>query len=610
MGKRFMLKFFNITNFAVIQRLAVEFHEGLNLLTGETGSGKSIIVDALGLLLGGRSSAAQIRTGERMASVEGVFILKGTAEQRVSQLLRDVEIEKQALGELMIRRELYANGRSRIFIDEQSATAGTLRALQPFLVEIHGQGEQRALLSAQSHMDLLDSFGGCLSMRLEVGTAYADWRAARKALEQLERELAERNLAEDLLRYQLKEIESVNPQMGEDEELVAERKLLTHAERVLQLGAGAYAELYESDESILSSLAGVRRRVEDLSEIDARVGPLLEMLQTCAASLTEVAEGLRGYSERIDFSPTRLGEIEHRLLELEKLKRKYGSDLQGILKVRDELLGRLDKLSNLADLEQSLRDTLEQAESLYAEKAQRLSACRAMAAPKLARRVMEDLNQVAMERARFIVSMETAQREAALNGQSVDALPANQQKASDNTSKSDFYTQHGADQVEFLLSANPGESPRPLAQTASGGELSRLMLTLRTIGSAKAKAGAQSVATVVFDEIDVGIGGRVAEAVGKRLKSLAATRQVLCVTHQAQIARFADHHYVVTKAVQNRRTITTIKDLAAEERVGELSRMIGGAEEVATTREAARWLLDNAEAEEARPLRAKRKQKN
>lgn len=604
-----MLKFFNITNFAVIQHLSVEFQEGLNLLTGETGSGKSIIVDALGLLLGGRSSAAQIRTGERMALVEGVFALRGTAEQKVRQLLADVGIEKQAEGELFIRRELYANGRSRIFIDEQSATAATLRVLQPFLVEIHGQGEQRALLSAQSHLDLLDSFGGCLSMRREVGAAYAAWKTAGNALKQLERELAERDLAEDLLQYQLREIETINPQVCEDEELAAERKLLTHAEKVLQLGAGAYAELYESDESILSRLATVRRRVEDLSEIDARVGPLLEMLETSAASLTEVAEGLRGYREGIEFSPARLGEIEQRLLELERIKRKYSSDLAGILKVRDELLGRLDKLSNLADREHLLRETLKQAEGSYVLSAGRLSACRTAAAPKLAQRVMEDLKQVAMERSRFLVSMETAQWDFAETEPPEDSMRPHQQ-ASDNAGRNSFFTLYGADQVEFLLSANPGESPRKLAQTASGGELSRLMLTLRTVGTAKTKAELQPVATVVFDEIDVGIGGKVAEAVGRRLKALAEARQVLCVTHQAQIARFADHHYVVTKAVQNERTITTIKDLSSEERVGELARMIGGAEEAVTTREAARWLLDHAQISAGPPVRVKKKRKN
>jgi DNA repair protein RecN (Recombination protein N) len=520
-----------------------------------------------------------------------------------------VEIEKQAEGELFIRRELYANGRSRFFIDEQSATAATLRALQPFLVEIHGQGEQRALLSAQSHMDLLDSFGGCLAMRQDVGTAYARWKAAGKALAQLERELAERDLAEDLLHYQLREIETINPQVGEDEELAAERKLLTHAEKVLQLGAGAYAELYDSDESILSRLATVRRRVEDLSEIDARVSPLLEMLETCAASLTEVSEGLRGYSEGIEFSPARLGEIEQRLLELERLKRKYSSDLQGILKVRDELLGRLDKLSNLAEREGLLRESLKKAEDSYVESAGRLSACRAAAAPKLSRRVMEDLNQVAMERARFLVSMETAQWEMAETEPQGDSTQMHQ-RASDNAERNGFFTLYGADHVEFLLSANPGESTRKLAQTASGGELSRLMLTLRTVGTAKTKDYLQSVATVIFDEIDVGIGGKVAEAVGRRLKALAATRQVLCVTHQAQIARFADHHYVVTKSVQNERTITTIKDLSAEERVGELARMIGGAEEVATTREAARWLLDHAQIAVETPARTKKKRQN
>lgn len=603
-----MLKFLSISNFAVIQRLRVEFHEGLNLLTGETGSGKSILVDALGLLLGGRSSATQIRTGERMALVEGVFTLKGAAQEKVRRLLAEADLEKQSADELIVRRELYSNGRSRIFIDEQSATVATLRSLQPWLVEIHGQGEQRSLLSTQSHMDLLDAFGGCLVQRRSVSEAYALWKTAGRALEQLERELAERNLAEDLLQYQLREIETINPRAGEDEELMAERKLLTHAEKVLQLGAGAYAELYESDESILSRLAMVRRRVEELSEIDARVGPLLELLLACAASLTEVSEALRGYSEGIEFSPMRLGEIEHRLLELERLKRKYSSDLQGIVKVRDELRERLNKLSGLADSEQVLKENLREAERLYMEAAALLTACRRAAAPRLAEQVMSDLSHVALERSLFLVQMETAA--APFDSMKTEKPSSLSPHASDNEKGEDFFTQNGADQIEFLLSANPGENPRPLAQTASGGELSRLMLTLRTVGTASAGGDLRSSATVVFDEIDVGIGGRVAEAVGRRLKALAATRQVLCVTHQAQIARFAEHHYVVSKAVHNERTLTTIKDLTAEERVGELARMIGGAEEVATTREAARWLLDQAAAERSPARRAKRRQKS
>lgn len=598
-----MLKSLNISNFAVINRLEVEFHQGLNLLTGETGSGKSIIVDALGLLLGGRGSAAQLRTGERMALIEGVFELNNSCERRVLEILSVADLEKERNAELIIRRELYANGRSRIFIDEQSATAATLRSLQPFLVEIHGQGEQRALLSAHSHREMLDSFGGCLTLRRKVSEAFSKWKTAGKALQQLERELAERDLAEDLLQYQLREIGTVDPHVGEDEELSAERSLLTHAEKVFQLGSGAYVELYESDESILARLSTIRRQIEELIAIDARVSPAMELLLNSMASLSEIADALRSYAGGVEFSPARLTEIEGRLVELERIKRKYNSDIPGIFKIRDELLERLHKLTNLADTEQAVKESLKKARRDYTEGASLLSACRREVAPKLAQRVMEDLKHVAMEQARFIVSIETARAEAK------DVLSDIPSAASDNAELRGFFSPHGADHVEFLLSANPGENPRPLLQTASGGELSRLMLTLRNIGSMAEEAEMQASETVVFDEIDAGIGGRVAEAVGKRLKALSARRQVLCVTHQPQIARFADHHYVVAKSVQEGRTITTIRKLMSEERVGELARMIGGAEEVETTREAARWLLDHADAQVTRSKRTRRSQK-
>jgi DNA repair protein RecN (Recombination protein N) len=582
-----MLKSINISNFAVINRLQVDFEPGLNLLTGETGSGKSIIVDALGLLLGERSSVSQIRTGERLAVVEGLFQLEGEASRQVRKVLAAAGIDRESEAGMMIRREINSSGKSRLFIDDQMATAGALRALQPFLAEIHGQGEQRSLLSAQSHLRLLDSYAGCLALRREVRDAFARWKSARETLELLGRELAERERREDLLQYQLAEIRAVAPQAGEDEALLAEKRLLTHAEKVLQLGTGAYAELYESDESVLARLAAIRRRLEELGAIDARIGPYIQMLEAGMMTLTEVAYNLRGYGETIEFSPARLAQIEDRLADLERLKRKYNRSLQGILDVQLEFSEQLSRLSDLSGQEGLQREALAAAVEDYIEKAKRLTACRKEAAPRLAQRVMEDLRHVAMEQARFIVSVETVAPcpDAGLRDEA--------DERSDGPGARPFFSPDGADRIEFLLSANPGESPRPLARVASGGELSRLMLTLRTIGMG-AEAEAQSTATVVFDEIDAGIGGRVAEAVGRRLKTLSATRQVLCVTHQPQIARFANFHYRVDKLVERGRTITTVKNLDREERVGELARMIGGAVDAAKTREAARWLLEQA----------------
>ncbi|HEX8175264.1 MAG TPA: DNA repair protein RecN [Pyrinomonadaceae bacterium] len=581
-----MLKYLNISNFAVISRLEVPFDTGLNLLTGETGSGKSIIVDSLSLLMGARSSALQVRTGERVATVEGLFEIGPEASVAVKTILEEAGVELVNSSELLIRREIYANGRSRFFVEDQSVTAATLRSLQPKLVAIHGQGEQRSLLSSQSQMDLLDSFGSNLELRRRVAESYRRWRAAMEEISGLKREMLERERTADLLRYELSEIERIAPKSLEDHELANERRILTHAEKLVQLGAGAYTELYERDGSVIDRLAALRRQLEELSTIDTRIVPFLELLQQSYAGLVETADGLRSYGEAIEFSPGRLAQVEERLAELERLKRKYNTDLEGILKVQGELSQKLQRLSDLSDREDALNIELAKATSDYQRDASQLTERRLRAGESLAARVMEDLKFVAMEQARFSVMIETGKgsgRESA---------------GSDNEdgSSQNYFTPHGADSVEFYLSANPGEAPRPLSRVASGGELSRLMLTLRTISMAGAD-GAGEDATVVFDEIDVGIGGRVAEAVGRRLKNLAASRQVLCVTHQPQIARFASHHLVVSKEVSGGRTNTTVKQLLGDERVEELARMIGGGEESAeTTIEAARWLLKSAEA--------------
>lgn len=596
-----MLKYLNISNFAVIERLEVRFHSGLNLLTGETGSGKSIIVDSLSLLMGGRSSGLQVRTGERVATVEGLFEVCKERRQAVEQVLAGVGIEVENGTELLIRREIHVNGRSRIFVDDQSVTAATLRSIQPFLVAIHGQGEQRSLLSAQSQMDLLDSFGGHLSLRDLVRESYGRWRRAGEKLSQLGRELMERDRAMDLLQYELSEISRINPSPNEDEELSSERKLLTHSEKLLQLGTGAYAELYEKDGSVIDRLANVRRQLEDLGTIDPRVLPLLELLEQSHAGLMEISYALRSYGGGVDFSPARLAEIDERLALLERVKRKYNTDLQGILKVQEQLSERLQRLNDLSAREDALRAELRDEEQTYHRVAGELTERRLKAAEALSARVMEDLKFVAMEQARFFVSVRTAK------------APREEMAYETNVSQetdAGYFSPHGPDAVEFYLSANPGEELRPLSRVASGGELSRLMLTLRTVAMSSQTQGEIEVGTVVFDEIDVGIGGRVAEAVGRRLKSLASHRQVLCVTHQPQIARFADHHFVVSKEIQHGRTTTAINELKSAERVEELARMIGGGEEGAqTTLEAARWLLESAVNSTDSSPRPKRRQK-
>lgn len=577
-----MLKSLIISNFAVIDRLRMDFLLGLNVLTGETGSGKSIIVDALGLLLGSRSSSAQIRTGESQASIEGVFQFTGTKLQGMREVLDDIGLEESP--QLVLRREIYATGKSRIFINEKSVTVGVLKKLQPFIAEIYGQGEQRSLLSAQSHRELLDHFGGCLPLKNEVRRIFQSLKSAERELKLLVSNKVERERLGDFIQHQLAEIDAIRPRSGEDDQLLSERRMLAHSERIMELGSSAYHNLYESDESVLARLTLIRRQLDELAGFTGSAGVAMESLLSGIASLSDVADALRRYGSGVEDSPARLAEVESRLADLEKLKRKYNTDLDGILKIRDELAEQLSGSGDLAERVAALRGEVEVLRQTYIESARRLTSCRRASAPILEQRVVEGLRHVAMGQAKFLVSIETSTLE-----DDETAEPVGVTGTPDDPTDAAFFTQGGADYVEFLLSANPGESPRPLSYVASGGELSRLMLTLRAISQED-----EMFETIVFDEVDVGIGGRVAESVGRLLKTLSAARQVFCVTHQAQIAKFADHHFVVTKRVEGERTITNIRELTQEERINELSRMIGGDEKAETTRVAAQWLLDNA----------------
>lgn len=595
-----MLRFFSIRNLAVINHLSFDLHSGLNLLTGETGTGKSIIIDALGLLLGGRGGSDLIRSGERVAIIEGLFELQGAREVTVREVLMDAGVVFEEGDELLIRREIQSRGRSRIFVNEQSVTAATLRAVQPFLLEILGQGEHHTLAVSKSQLEMLDEFAGCEELRHEVACAYEEWKSSVEALEILARDEGERDRVGDFLRFQISEIERAALRAGEDAELTAEKMLLVHAEKALELCADGYAELYESDRSVLTRLAAVGRHVKTLLSIDGRVTGWLESLETATLIITDVAEGLRRYGAGVDFSPERLNEIESRLAELDKLKRKYGRDEAGLLRLVEELRAQLGQLETCEQRRAELARRIEVAQHVYIPLARRLSAVRRAAVSKLEARVMKELSQVAMENARFVVVLETAE----MDDKGEVTMPKDSSggfaiyTGEKHTGASAFWSPNGVDRVEFFLSANVGEDPKPLARIASGGELSRMMLTLRVVcrGMTSALGRQTAAGTMIFDEIDTGIGGKTAEAVGRRLQSLAAHQQVLCVTHQAQIARFADHHYAVSKSVENGRTLTTVHELEGERRIGELARMIGGAEEVETTRETARWMLEQQDA--------------
>ncbi len=565
-----MLKYLEISNFAVIAKVNLDFGGGLTVLTGETGAGKSIIISAMNLLIGNRSSVEQVRTGERMTVVEGIFRIEESFKSSVDKVLEEVGITLAGHAEMTIRREVSVVGKNRIFVDDEMVNAATLQQLQPYLIDIFGQGDQRTLLSKHFQINLLDSFARCSELSDRVKENFRRWKTVMAQMEMHRAELSEAKRLEDYLQYQLKEIKAAATHAGEDIELQAEKKLLMHAEKISQLSSSAYDELYEKDESIIARLAYMQRQLEDLSEFDNAVTGSLEQLQASVATLVDIAENLRRRRENILYSPQRLSDIEHRLSELEKLKRKHSRDLQGILQLQDELFEKLSRLANETDVERQLVADMEEAKRDYLTSAQLLSGKRRAAAPLLAKRVTDALSNVALEQANFLVTIETMR-----------------------AGEEELYTAEGIDSVEFLLAANPGEDPKSLAKVASGGELSRLMLVLRTTDT-KSHKSAEHGETLVFDEIDVGIGGRAAEAVGHKLRTLAIGKQVLCVTHQPQIARFAEHHYVVSKTVKNGRTSTCIEKVEGDARVQELARMIGGHNVGAATMEAARCLLEHS----------------
>lgn len=539
-----MLAELAIENYAVIERLRVRFHRGLNLLTGETGSGKSIVVDAFGLLLGGRASPEMIRTGADRARVSGIFEAPPAA---VRALLQEAGIEPEE-EELLIEREILAGGKSRAWVSNRPVTAALLRQIGQHLGDIHGQHEQQRLYDAGAQLEMLDAFAGAGPLLEEVRESHRRWRACRQELEELERNEQEKERLADLWSFQCKEIEQAAPKAGEDAELEAERRRLQNFARIEEAARGAYEALYEAEDSALARIRASLRRLEDAGRIDPQLAGLAEGLRGSELGVEEAALGLRDYLSRLEFSPERLEEIETRLAALDKLKRKYGPGLEQVLAYLEEVRGKLAAVENAADRRAALERQLKELSQSYERAAGKLSALRKEAARRLSRKVEEELAALAMERTRFRIQFAEAP-----------------------------WSAEGFDAVQFLVSPNPGEEPRPLEKVASGGEVSRIALALKSCAAVQAPAGGAAPGrTLVFDEVDAGIGGRAAEAVGRRLKLLSKSHQVLCVTHLPQIAGFADHHFFVEKAEVKGRTAASLRELVGEARTREIGRMLSG----------------------------------
>ncbi|HEY2962571.1 MAG TPA: DNA repair protein RecN [Pyrinomonadaceae bacterium] len=550
-----MLQLLSISNIALIDELRVEFDGALNLLTGETGSGKSIIVDALGVLIGGRFTSELLKSGAERGSIEGLFVV--TPNPQLEALLENSGVQNG--DELIIRRELSTTGRNKIFINNQLATQSLLRDLRPFLVDIHGQGDQQTLFDAHTHLELLDSFGGYFTLRAEVRETYENFSRVQRELAALRKDSAEKFQLVDTLQFQIGELERAQLSTGEDERLEEERRRLSNVEKLTTLCQSSYSRIYEDDDAALARLRQTLKEIEELSEYDSSFGDYLEGLESARALLEDLSFALRDFADKLEFSPARLATIEDRLAELSRLKRKYGGSIETALEHLAQAQDRLRQIETSDEREQELNAELLNAQKSYQDRARKLHKERVRAAKLLEQAVEEGIAEVAMENARFQVQVVSSE---------IDPGPT------------------GIDRVEFYFSANVGEDLRPLARVASGGEASRLMLVLKTVSNAS-----EFPRTIVFDEIDTGIGGRVSEAVGIKLKKLSKTNQVLCVTHQPQIARFAHNHLVVHKEALDGRTLVSVNKLDRAGRVEELARMLTGAEITDSARRHARELL-------------------
>jgi DNA repair protein RecN (Recombination protein N) len=555
-----MLRFLRVTHLAVIDAVEVEFDSGLNVLTGETGAGKSILVEAVGLLLGGRASGDLVRTGEEMASVEAIFENGGE--------------------ELLVRREITAQGRSRAFVNGSLATAGALKDLSARLIELHGQHEHQTLLDPETHLRVLDAFGGLQALAAPTASAFAAFEAAGGELTRARAAAKDRDARLALLSFQLAELDRAGlktPQPGEaweDAELASLRQVLASAERVERLCADSYAALYESDGAVLAGLGSVWRRVAELAALDPQFQPYLEARDGIKSQLEDLALFLRGYAASIEASPARLQQVEERLALLERLKRKHGPLLADVVDKRDRARREVADLERGDERVRELERELAAARAAFLAAAEALSAERRRVSRGFASALEKVLAELAMERTRFEVRFAPAESGA--------------------------WSASGIDGVEFYVSPNPGEDLRPLTRVVSGGELSRIMLGIKTLMATSrhgfsedaARPPSASAPGLIFDEVDAGIGGRVADVVGRKLRTLGSAFQVLCITHLPQIAAYADSHFAIEKSVERGRTRTTVRRLGVDERVDEVARMLGGEAVTAHLRQSAKEMLE------------------
>jgi DNA repair protein RecN (Recombination protein N) len=558
----------HVINYALIDDLEIDFASGLNIITGETGAGKSILVGALGLVLGMRASADVIRTGEDKCTVEALFDLY--PEHPCLVPLTDMGIDVDG-GELIVRREVLAEGRSRCYVNGLAIPVRALHDLGRNLVDLHGQHDHQSLLDGEQHLDFLDGFGDLRKLRQKVESSHDLLVSLQKRKVEKEAIAHRQRERRELLEYQVREIDSAKPVVSEDVKLEQERSVLSHAERLTEIAVQLEALLYEGDDSVADRLGMAGQLMDEAARLDTSLETRAEELDGLRYGAEELARGLNDYAQRIEHNPERLAEVSERLEVLNVLKKKYGGDLEGVLSYRKNAQKELSLTDKLDAALRELDCELAKVLADFTKQCITLSSARKKAARKLAKFICETLSELGMPDVQFDMKLEQHESESGfirLNGKQVDA------------------NYRGIDYGEFYLSTNAGEALRPLIKVASGGEISRIMLAMKTV-----LVHTDSVQVLIFDEIDIGISGRIAEVVGKKLKALSESYQTISITHLPQIAKMADVHFSVRKETQNRRTVTRVVGLDTEARAEELAKMMGGEEISELTLQHAREML-------------------
>lgn len=571
-----MLQELYIRNFALIDEIRLVFGQGLNVLTGETGAGKSILLDALGLILGGRASSEMVRQGCDKALVEALFHIE--EEQSATELLRNMGIDTEE-GTLIIVREVSSSGKTVCRVNGRIVTVQNLRLLGASLVDVAGQHEHHSLLRTEEHLSMLDAYGGqpVLQQRDRTSLLYHSYREAKHKLEKAMMGEQERAQRVDMLRFQLEEIQSLGLKPGEEEHLEDERRRLSHAEKLFTTGTSVYEGLYLGSgrqQSIVESLHKMSSDLEIAAGVDSTLGNVLELVKSSAYQLEEAAHELRSYKDQIEFNPAKLEGIEERIAVLNRLRRKYGESVAEILEYAANITNELDALEHHEENIERLQKELHELERKLAAEADKLSRLRKKIADKLTAEIVEQLASLMMPKTRFRIDFKTLTNEQGI-------LIGDERV---------HVTATGVDRVEFLFSPNAGEPLRPLAKIASGGELSRTLLALKTI------LAHEGVQTLIFDEIDTGISGRAAQAVAEKLSHISRSNQVICVTHLPQVACMADSHYMIQKTQKAGKSFTEVQRLESAERIEEMARMLSGAEITETTRKHAAEMLIQANA--------------